>query len=466
MKFNTIIIAVAFSAMAASGVYYFVHKMQRGKMDIQQLLENQVKESEGSGAAIGFIDNGRIRYYTYGTKAIDNSSPITQDTLFEIGSMTKVFTTIALMDMVNEGLVSLDDPIEKYLPQQKVPQKDGVKITLRHLATHTSGLPRLPANMQMKNPANPYADYTTEQLYACLSAVDLSKKPGESCEYSNLGMGLLGHILELIDHKSYEQIIRDRILVKLGMDHTTITLTPELQKQLASGHAMFKVVENWDFPTLAGAGALRSTIKDMTQFLAANMDFVATPLRGAIEASHAEQFTNDTVTVGFGWHLIKSNNGQIIWHNGGTGGYRSFLGFNMQTKRGVVILSNALNGVDSLGLHILDPKNYKLPAVPIYDAAFMRHEYLQKFVGNFEHAMPNNPTSTLEIVLIKGSLFAAFGQAGSMRLIPFKENSFKVNGAPDEYMINFILDAAGNVVEVHLLEPGNVINKAYPKRAQ
>ncbi len=460
------IISIIIGLIAATVIVKTMHhnKGNYVNLDIQQLLQNYVKESEGSGAAIGFIDNGHISYYTYGTKTIDNASPITQDTVFDIGSITKVFTTIALVDMVSEGLVSLDDPIEKYLPQLTIPQKDEAKITLRHLATHTSGLPRLPSNMQMKNPANPYADYTTEQLYTCLSSTDLSKKPGEICEYSNLGMGILGHILELIEHKPYEQVIQDRILTKLGMNHTAITLSPELQTQLASGHAMFKVVENWDLSALSGAGALRSTIKDMTQFLAANMGLVTTPLYPAMTTSHQEQFADTHNTVGLGWHITKQNNDQIIWHNGATGGYTSFLGFNMQTKRGVVILSNAHNSVDPLGLHILDPETYKLPTAP--DAALMRDEYLQKFVGNFEYTPPNHPTSTFEVILIKGLLFALFKKEGNLRLVPFKENSFKLHGLPDDYMMNFTLDATGNVAEVDLVQPGNVSTKAYPKQAK
>lgn len=369
------IVSLIGGAIAATILILTVHRNKEADsgMDIQQLLQDYVNESEGSGAAIGFIDNGHISYYAYGTKAIDNADPITQDTMFEIGSLTKVFTTISLADMINDGLVSLDDPIEKYLPSHvKVPQKDGSKITLRQLATHTSGLPRLPENMPMKNPDNPYADYTLELLYAALGSTTLSTKPGEVCAYSNFGSGLLGHIIELIEHKPYVQIINDRILSKLGMNHTAINLSPELQSLLASGHVDYKVVDNWDIPALPGAGALRSTIYDMTQFLAANMGLITTSLHQAMAASHQEQFADSTVTAGLGWLITKHNNDQIVWHNGATGGYKSFLGFNMHKKRGVVILSNAHNSVDALGLHILDPDAYKFPAPP--DDASIREQ--------------------------------------------------------------------------------------------
>ena len=122
-------------------------------------------------------------------------SQISEDTIFEIGSITKIFTTLILMDMVANGEVVLDEPVETYLPSVKIPELNGKKITLRHLATHYSGLPSLPDNFNPKNPMNPYEDFTSEDLYHFLNHYNLKRAPGEQFEYSNVGLGLLGHIL-------------------------------------------------------------------------------------------------------------------------------------------------------------------------------------------------------------------------------------------------------------------------------
>ena len=456
-------ISIILVALVLNKIY--TDKVVSMNVNIQHILKEHVEHSGATGAAIGFIDNGKIQYYVYGTKSNGVNDSITQNTIFEIGSITKVFTTLALMDMADEGLLSLDDPIDKYLPDIAIPEKDGLKITLRHLATHVSSLPRQPNNMQIENPANPYADYTIEQLYTCLSSCTLNKKPGEQYEYSNFGMGLLGHILELIERKPYEQIIKERILVKLGMHSSAVNLTSQLQAQLALGHnTAGKIVENWDLQALSGSGSLRSSLHDMTQFLAANMGLGTSSLYQSMKECHKEQHVDDIHTLGLGWHIIKLPHDSILCHDGGTGGYRSVIGFSNNSKRGVVVLSNSSDSVDHLGLHILDSEAFKLPdkKVPQVDAALLRKEYLQKFVGTFEYAKAVNQMNGFEIALCRGSLYAIFGQAYSMQLEPIAENSFKVLELPDGYAFNFDLDTAGNIIEVKLLEPGDVVNKAYP----
>ena len=190
--------------------------------------------------------------------------------MFEIGSVTKVFTALLLADMVRRGEVALDDPVAKYLPAEvKVPTRAGRSITLLDLATHTSALPRLPDNFQPKDPTNPYADYSVEQLYQFISSYQLTRDIGATFEYSNLGAGLLGHALARRAAMDYETLMRSRVLAPLGMSSTAIALSPELQSRLTAGHdAQLRTVPNWDLPTLAGAGALRSTANDLLAFLA------------------------------------------------------------------------------------------------------------------------------------------------------------------------------------------------------
>jgi CubicO group peptidase (beta-lactamase class C family) len=225
---------------------------------------------KNAGMVVGILQGGEPWIAGYGS--LDAA-------IFEIGSVTKVFTTLLLANMVVRGEVTLDDPVQKYLPADvRMPKWRNQEITLFHLATHTSSLPRLPANLwkTVKDFVNPYANYHVSDLYAFLSGYKLKRPIGSRVGYSNLGMGLLGHILGLVAGKSYEDLVRERILQALEMNDTSITQSPEQKERLAPGHNLFgKATANWDIPTLAGAGALRTTAGDLLRFLGANMKAVA-----------------------------------------------------------------------------------------------------------------------------------------------------------------------------------------------
>jgi D-alanyl-D-alanine-carboxypeptidase/D-alanyl-D-alanine-endopeptidase len=218
--------------------------------------------------------------WTKATSALDG------DTVFEIGSVTKVFTSLLLADMVQRGEVALTDPVAKYLPPGiKMPERGGRQITLQDLATHTSGLPRLPPNLAPKDPANPYADYSVEQLYQFLSSYQLTRDIGSQYEYSNLGGGLLGHALARRAGMDYGALVRSRICEPLEMKSTGITLSAGMKARMAVGHdRSLDAVENWDLPALAGAGGLRSTANDLLTFLAANLGYTKSVLAPAMSA--------------------------------------------------------------------------------------------------------------------------------------------------------------------------------------
>jgi CubicO group peptidase (beta-lactamase class C family) len=254
---------------------------------IRAILQNRVDTRRATGLVVAILDHGKTGLYTAGTSGV-TGVPLDGNTLFEIGSITKVFTSSLLADMVARGEVKLDDPVAKYLPKTvRVPSRNGKQITLLDLATQTSGLPRLPGNLKPKDEANPYADYTVDQLYAFLSSYELTRDPGSQYEYSNLGVGLLGHALALRGGKSYEDLLVDRILRPLRMDDTRITLSPSQKARLAPGHSVSgDIVPNWDLPTLAGAGALRSTANDLLKFLAANLDSTSKPLGRELATPH------------------------------------------------------------------------------------------------------------------------------------------------------------------------------------
>lgn len=324
------------------------------------LVERIDKQHQSVGIVVGVIDSNGRRTISYGTFDAGDNRLVNGDTIFEIGSATKVFTSLLLADMVQRGEVALTDPVAKYLPAGvKMPERNGRQITLIDLANHTSGLPRLPSNLSPKDAANPYADYSVEQLYQFLSGYQLTRDIGSQYEYSNLGGGLLGHVLARRAGMDYEKLVRTRICEPLGMRSTAITLSDEMKSRFAVGHdATMQRVAYWDLPTLAGAGALRSTANDMLSFVAANLGDVKTSLAPAMAAMLAVRHPTGTpgLEVGLAWHILTRDGHEIVWHNGGTGGFRSFVGFERKTGMGVVVLSNAETpaGVDDIGQHLLN----------------------------------------------------------------------------------------------------------------
>ncbi len=362
--------------------------------DIRAILADRIDEQrQGVAMVVGVIDPSGRRTIAYASTK-KGEGPVDADTVFEIGSVTKVFTSLLLAEAVRRGEVALTDPVSKYLPPNvKVPERGGKKITLVDLATHTSGLPRMPTNFHPKDPANPYADFSVAQLYEFLATVELTRDIGSKYEYSNLGGGLLGHALALRAGTDYETLLRTRVLEPLGMKSTAITLSKSMKEHLTPGHdAGLRQVANWDIPTLAGAGALRSTANDLLTFLAANIGIEKSPLAPSMAAMIAARRPtgNPNLEIALGWHIWTRNGHEIIWHNGGTGGYRTWIGFDPKSRTGVVVLSNTSTnaGADDIGQHLLDP------AVPLLQPAKERHEVkvdaavLEKYTGRYQLA-PN-----------------------------------------------------------------------------
>jgi CubicO group peptidase (beta-lactamase class C family) len=360
--------------------------------EIRKILAERVgAENLGSGIVVGVIDANGRRIVAYGSLAKNDNRRLSGDTVFEIGSMTKVFTSLLLMDMARRGELAVSDPVSKFLPESvKVPERSGRKITLADLSTQSSGLPRLPTNLAPKDQANPYADYSVQQLYDFLSGYQLTRDIGAQYEYSNLGVGLLGHALSLRAGMSYEELVRKRICDPLGMANTRVTLTTEMKARLAVGHSgSLTPVANWDLPTLAGAGALRSTANDMLVFLAANLGYVKTPLAQAMadEVSIRRPVGGD-MEIAYGWHVQNKDGSSIIWHNGGTGGYRTYMGFDPKARAGVVVLSNISTpaGPDDIGRHLLNASYplMKVDAPVEHKEITLDAKVFDRYVGTYQ----------------------------------------------------------------------------------
>jgi CubicO group peptidase (beta-lactamase class C family) len=331
--------------------------------EIHQIIAERIEHHKQSvGIVIGIVGPEGRRIVAHGHFGKDDSRSVDADTIFEIGSVTKVFTALLLADMVQHAELALTDPIAKYLPKEVVvPQRGGKIITSVDLATHTSGLPRMPDHFAPMNPDNPYADYSVERLYQFLSGYQLTRDIGTQWEYSNLGYGLLGHVLARRAGIDYETLVRERILAPFGMRSTGIILSSEMNARLATGHnSALEAFPNWDLPTLAGAGALRSTANDLLTFLEMALGIRETPLASAFAAmlvSRRPTGIGDN-EIGLGWGIMNSGDHELIWHNGGTGGYCSFIGFLPKMNVGVVALSNAATdvGADDIAQHLFNPQ--------------------------------------------------------------------------------------------------------------
>jgi CubicO group peptidase (beta-lactamase class C family) len=312
-------------------------------------------DGKNAGMVIGLVDERGSRIFGAGRLDNGTSQEVDGDTVFEIGSITKTFTALLLQDMVKRGEMNLNDPVAKYLPQSVVmPTRNGKEITLLNLAAQDSGLPFNPFNLGGGD--NYFAHYTTNELYAYLPSCALISDPGAKFEYSNLGMGLLGHAIALKAGANYESLVVDRICRPLHMDSTRVTLTDELKARLARGHdASGKLVPNWDFDVLAGCGALHSTANDLLKYISAEIGLTPCGLAPAIEKTQTIRHRGDPVYGNTAMPWVDCGQSaqtgmELLGHAGGTAGYSAFIGFDRQHRRGVVVLLNQQGGTEG-GLH-------------------------------------------------------------------------------------------------------------------
>jgi CubicO group peptidase (beta-lactamase class C family) len=302
-------------------------------------------EATPAGLVVGAASGSHTRIWRYGVASLTDSTRLRPDMRFEIGSITKVFTSLLLAEAVERGALRLDDPIQAYLPDSvTAPVRDGPPITLRHLAAHTSGLPRLPANLAPATPADPYADYTPRKLHAFLEGAELESPPGSTYAYSNAGAGLLGHLLARQADTSFAALLDRRILQPLGLRDTYVPTPGDTSHaRFADGHTgLGRPASPWIFDALAGAGAIRSTAPDLLRFLQQHLGPDTTALPVAIRATHRVQHARaERSSVALGWHVEAASDGaRLYWHNGGTGGFRSFAAFSLDSNTALVVLVN------------------------------------------------------------------------------------------------------------------------------
>ena len=409
--------------------------------EVRSIIKQRIADKRSAGIVVGLLDaDGHTRIVAEGDPG-PGQPPLDGNSVFEIGSISKVFTSTILAELVQQGNVRLDDPAQRYLPADvKLPTRNGKAITLGNLAEQNSGLPRMPDNFHPANPANPYADYTVQQMYDFLSRYTLTRDPGALFEYSNLGVGLLGHVLSRATGMSYEDLERTRVWEPLGMTHTAITLTPWMRQHLALGHdAQGEVTSNWDLPTLAGAGAIRSTTIDMLKFLDANLHPERGPIQAAMKFAQMERAPAGGMMIGLNWLSLHTKGDTIVWHNGGTGGYRTFIGFEPSRKTGVVVLTNSGGeGADDIGMHLLNPE-LPLAPKPVPPKQRTAIDVSPAVLAHYVGAYPLAPNFVLDVTLDGGALYVQATNQPKFRLWPETPKDFFLKEV--DAQITFVADS-------------------------
>jgi len=423
--------------------------------DIRALIRPRVDSGVTTGIIVGVSQDGHRRFVAYGS-AGPGRAPLDEHTLFEIGSVSKTFSGVLLADAVVRGEVKVDAPVASLLPTGTVvPSRDGRPITLEQLATHTSALPRLPDNLTPASAQDPYADYDARRLYAFLAAYKLPRAPGESVEYSNLGGGLLGHALTLCTRApDWGALVEQRLTGPLGMRETFVKVPADARARLSVGHdAALDSVPEWNFDVLAGAGALRSSAADLLTWLEAQLDTVDGPLARAVAMARAPRTrANGGTRIALGWIVGGSAAHPIWWHNGGTGGFRSFAAFDPSRKAAIVVLSNSSQTVDDIGGHLFNPKvPVMLPARPPRTSVALTPAAMDRIVG----AYPLTSGFVLAVTREGDSLYVQATGQPKLRLVALADNHFIALSANAELV--FDISEPGAARHVTLRQNGSMV---------
>ena len=327
---------------------------------VQLIYSNVNSFPDNTELSIAIIENGKTKFIgvkrTNDTiKQIENKQKV-----FEIGSISKVFTSTLLSNLVEEGKVKLTDPIQDYIDYDI---KTNQIITFKQLANHTSGLPALPSNLDLftVDPNNPYKEYDKEKLKEYLTEkIELSQQPGEKYQYSNLGAGILGFVLTEITGLTYENLLQKKIFSRYNMTSSTTNKQKVEEKLIKGLNPQGKETSNWDFDVLVGAGGILSSINDLSKFANAQLN----EENKELAFTHKQTFNiNENMKIGLGWHIPGKNGKELIWHNGGTGGYASSMALDKENKNGVIILSNVsgfntqMSNIDKLCFGLIETLN-------------------------------------------------------------------------------------------------------------
>lgn len=310
-------------------------------------------DNPGTAAlSIGLSYRGKSKTYHFGR--VSKALPVapTDQTIFAIASVTKTFTGALLAKAELDGKLDTKDPVVKYLdgsyPNLQFEQQP---VRLFHLLNHRSGLPFIlpnppEADPQFDSPVsfpvrinNIVANSSREEFYTALRGVKLNVAPGARFQYSNAGAQLAGYVAERVYGQDYETLLRRLITAPLGMQDTAIELTPAQAARLAPGHEQDGKIQPADTSNFQGAGAIKSTVKDMLAYARWQLD-ESDPV---VALSHKPTFSNDDFSIGLNWQMLREGQRRVIWQDGAIPGYANFCILQPESKLAIVILSNELD---------------------------------------------------------------------------------------------------------------------------
>ncbi|MFA4985991.1 MAG: serine hydrolase [Candidatus Brocadiia bacterium] len=326
---------------------------------VTDLAELYLASPSYVGLEIGVYWKGVEYEWGFGQVSMYDDKPPTPDTLFEVGSISKVFTCLLVERAVREGKLKLTEDISRFLPAITLADPRVAKITILDLVTHTSGLPTTPTNLAatVKNPQDPFANYTEDDLYEFLGSFVLPRDPGTEYEYSNTGMTMAGLFASYALGGEYGKLLQEMVLVPMGLADTTLAPAKEQQKRMAQGFSLGKQpIPSWNLGIYNPAGGVKSTVRDLLSFARYNMGDKKGDLYADMKECHRPRYRiSDKLEIALGWHIFDDQSGSepIVWHNGRTGAFCAFLGFLPSSDAAVVILCNTPATVDQGGGKLL-----------------------------------------------------------------------------------------------------------------
>lgn len=364
-----ILIIATFLGFAIFGIVYLKYRMAKpaDSKNLEAAIDAEIEKAMRSGSfpgiVVGVYKDGRALIKGYGGVSKESSQRPDAETVFQIGSVSKLLTALLLQRLCDEGIVSMDATLSELLGERMTLSSYVREVTLRQLVTHTSGFPRLPRSFGEKvaemagdeDPMlDPYSYLDRRYVFDYLATAKGKRKAGRF-DYSNYGMGLLAHVLEVVTGEDYESMVREKVLLPLGMHQTAINLTPEMKEKLAQGYTAKGVpAQLWTFSALGGAGAFSSTAEDLTNFIQASVAESGVASQLLLKMSE-QQFKGSS---GIGWMQPSFidrfvGNRTVVWHNGMVGGYASYLAIDKKAGTGVVVLTNQASSVEMLGMMLM-----------------------------------------------------------------------------------------------------------------
>ena len=363
------ILAIALAlivVVAVTATLYLKYRLNNAPddKDLETAIDSEVKKLTNNGPSyslvIGVYKDGKSYIKGYGTVNKEGAAVPSASTVFQIASVSKLFTASLLQLLCDEGVVKMDATLGELIGDSIALSPAAREVTLKQLVTHTSGFPSIPKPLEVAATRlvakenlmqNPYGHLGPEYIFDYLKTTEDKREPGKF-EYSNFGMGLLGHVLEIVTKRDFESLVTEKLLVPLDMRDTAISLTPKMKMHLAQGYTgAGEPSPLWTFRALAGAGAFNSDAEDMMRFIRANIEEGSVMSR-TFKKMHIPQFGGDT---GVGWMQPTFidrfvGNQSVVWHNGMVGGYASYVSIDTKAKTGIVILSNKAVDVTMLGM--------------------------------------------------------------------------------------------------------------------